>query len=97
MIGVVRIWEAAPERWWGGRLGTVPEHRRDGTIGPGLVGLAVRTACRRGCVQFSANVQMRNVELFERMNWSIMGTTEVCGVPHALMEADLAHYRAGFS
>jgi putative N-acetyltransferase (TIGR04045 family) len=93
VVGVVRIWEESPGEWWGGRLGTHPDHRRDGAIGPGLVRLAVTTACRRGCRRFSATVQTRNVALFERLCWHVVGTTEVCGLPHALMEADLAHYR----
>jgi putative N-acetyltransferase (TIGR04045 family) len=92
VIGVVRIWEETDAMWWGGRLGTHPEHRRNGTIGPGLVHLAVTTACRRGCVAFRATVQVRNVPLFERLHWAAIGDVEVCGQPHALMEADLRHY-----
>jgi putative N-acetyltransferase (TIGR04045 family) len=93
VVGVVRIWQEAPGRWWGGRLGTHPDHRRNGTIGPGLVQLAVSTACRRGCAVFRATVQRQNVRLFERLRWSVVGELEVCGQPHALMEADLRHYR----
>jgi putative N-acetyltransferase (TIGR04045 family) len=95
VVGVVRIWQESPGHWWGGRLGTHPEHRRNGTIGPGLVRLAVRTACRRGCSRFRATVQVPNVPLFERLHWRAVGDGLVCGVPHALMEADLVHYRAG--
>src|ERR1019366_479474 len=29
VVGVVRIWEASPGQWWGGRLGTHPSHRGD--------------------------------------------------------------------
>jgi len=93
VIGVVRIWEEEPGQWWGGRLGTHPDHRRNGTIGPGLVWLAVSTACRRGCDRFRATIQPRNVPLFQRLRWAVVGNAEVCGRPHALMEADLAHYR----
>jgi putative N-acetyltransferase (TIGR04045 family) len=109
VVGVVRIWQegatgeavtgpsirpnTCPDVWWGGRLGTHPDHRRNGTIGPGLVHLAVTTACRRGCVAFRATIQMRNVSLFERLKWTVVGDVEVCGQPHALMEADLDHYR----
>jgi putative N-acetyltransferase (TIGR04045 family) len=95
VVGVVRVWQEHPGQWWGGRLGTHPDHRRDGTIGPGLVRLAVRTACRRGCRRFRATVQVPNVALFERLHWGVVGETTVCGRPHALMEADLAHYGAG--
>ena len=33
VVGVVRIWETEPRQWWGGRLGTHPEHRGDRTRG----------------------------------------------------------------
>jgi putative N-acetyltransferase (TIGR04045 family) len=92
VVGVVRIWEEEPGQWCGGRLGTHPDHRRDGTIGPGLIRLAVRTACHRGCTRFRAAVQLRNVGLFERLNWCVVEIVQRCGLPHALMEADLAHY-----
>jgi putative N-acetyltransferase (TIGR04045 family) len=95
IVGVVRVWQEAPGHWWGGRLATHPDHRRNGTIGPGLVRLAVRTACRRGCTRFQATVQVPNVGLFERLHWRVTGEADVCGRPHALMEADLDHYREG--
>jgi putative N-acetyltransferase (TIGR04045 family) len=93
VVGVVRIWEETRGQWWGGRLGTERNHRRDGAIGSGLVRLAVTTACRRGCDRFRATVQLRNVVLFQRLHWTVMGEADVCGAPHALMEADLDHYR----
>jgi putative N-acetyltransferase (TIGR04045 family) len=95
VVGVVRVWEETPSVWWGGRLGTHSDHRRNGTIGPGLVRLAVRSACRRGCSVFRATVQRPNVPLFERLRWTVVGDATVCGLPHALMEADLDHYREG--
>jgi putative N-acetyltransferase (TIGR04045 family) len=95
VVGVVRIWEPEPRQWWGGRLGTHPDHRGDRTIAPGLVRLAVSTACRRGCSRFLATVQVRNVGLFERLHWRALGPVEVCGRPHALMEADLAQFGGG--
>jgi putative N-acetyltransferase (TIGR04045 family) len=97
VVGVVRIWESEPRQWWGGRLGTHPDHRGDRTIAPGLVRLAVGTACRRGCSRFLATVQLQNVRLFERLRWSVAGEAEVCGRPHALMEADLSHYGGGLA
>ena len=95
VVGVVRIWESEPGQWWGGRLGTHPEHRGDRTIAPGLVRLAVGTACRRGCRRFRATVQVQNVRLFERLHWTVTGEADVRGRPHALMEADLSHYGGG--
>jgi putative N-acetyltransferase (TIGR04045 family) len=95
VVGVVRIWERDPAHWWGGRLGTHPVHRGDRTIAPGLIRLAVGTACRRGARSFHATVQLQNVGLFERLHWRALSEVEVCGRPHALMEADLLHYGGG--
>jgi putative N-acetyltransferase (TIGR04045 family) len=95
VVGVVRIWETEPRQWWGGRLGTHPEHRGDRTIAPGLIRLAVGTACSRGCIRFRATVQLQNVQLFERLHWAVTGTMDVCDRPHALMDADLLHYGGG--
>jgi putative N-acetyltransferase (TIGR04045 family) len=95
VVGVVRIWQPEARLWWGGRLGTRPDHRGNRAIGPALIHLAVATACSRGCDRFLATVQVRNVKLFERLAWRVLGPAEACGVPHALMEADLAPYRAG--
>ncbi len=95
VVGVVRIWRRARGEWWGGRLGTHPDHRGDRAIAPGLVRLAVGTARRQGCSRFCATVQIRNIGLFERLKWRVVGDTQVCGRPHALMEANLAHYGGG--
>ena len=92
VVGVVRIWEDQHRQWWGGRLGTHPEHRKQGAIGKMLVRLAVRTACQRGCARFLANVQVQNVMLFERLQFRVIGRSDVFGIPHATMEADLTHY-----
>jgi putative N-acetyltransferase (TIGR04045 family) len=93
VVGVVRIWEEARGHFWGGRLGVHADFRRNGTIGSGLVRLAVRTACGRGCVRFLANVQVRNVKLFERLDFRVVGETEIRGAAHALMAADLDRHR----
>ena len=93
VVGVVRIWEEGASRWWGGRLGTRSDYRKSAAVGQRLVQTAVGIACRRGCVEFLATVQLPNVGFFERMHWTVIGDVAVCGVRHALMEADLAHYR----
>lgn len=92
VAGVVRIWEESPGEWFGGRLGTHPAHRQNGSIGPGLVRLAVRTACRRGCVRFRATVQARNVKLFERLGWAVVDRIVAFGIPHARMQAELSRF-----
>jgi putative N-acetyltransferase (TIGR04045 family) len=93
VIGVVRIWEEAPGDWWGGRLGTRIDYRRSVAVGERLVRLAVSTACGRGCRTFTATIQLPNVAFFERLHWSVIGEAVVCDAPHAVMLADLAHYR----
>jgi putative N-acetyltransferase (TIGR04045 family) len=92
VAGVVRIWEESPGEWFGGRLGTHAAHRKNGSIGPGLIRLAVGTACRRGCARFRATVQERNVKLFERLGWSVVDSVVAFGVPHARMQADLSRF-----
>ncbi|HEX4339198.1 MAG TPA: MSMEG_0567/Sll0786 family nitrogen starvation N-acetyltransferase [Polyangiaceae bacterium] len=97
VAGVVRIWEEEPGEWFGGRLGTDREHRKNGNIGPGLIRLAVRTACRRGCARFRATVQQRNVKLFERLGWSVTDEVVLFGIPHARMQAELSRFTGAAS
>jgi len=97
IAGVVRIWEEEPGEWFGGRLGTHPAHRNNGNIGPGLVRLAVTTACRRGCRLFRATVQDRNVRLFQRLGWTVEDRVVAFGLPHARMQADLSRFGGGAS
>jgi putative N-acetyltransferase (TIGR04045 family) len=92
IAGVVRIWQEEPGEWFGGRLGTELAHRRNGTIGTGLIELAVRTACRGGCSRFRATVQERNVKLFERLGWFVIERLDAFGLPHARMQADLSRF-----
>jgi len=92
VAGVVRIWEEEPGEWFGGRLGTDAAHRNNGTIGTGLIDLAVRTACRRGCSRFRATVQERNVKLFQRLGWVVTDRVQAFGRPHARMQADLSRF-----
>jgi putative N-acetyltransferase (TIGR04045 family) len=97
IAGAVRIWEEEPGEWFGGRLGTDRDHRKNGSIGPGLIKLAVRTACRRGCVRFRATVQERNVKLFQRLGWKVTDGTVIFGIPHARMQADLSRFTGAAS
>jgi putative N-acetyltransferase (TIGR04045 family) len=92
VAGVVRIWQEEPGEWFGGRLGTDRAYRKNGTVGTGLVDLAVRTACRRGCARFRATVQERNVRLFERLGWFVTARIVAFGLPHARMQADLSRF-----
>lgn len=92
VVGVVRIYEMEPGLWYGGRLGTHPDYRRGWQIGKGLIYKAVTTANLWGCQQFLATVQQQNVRFFQRLHWRSLEEITICGCPHHLMEADLAHY-----
>lgn len=92
VVGTVRIHQAEPGLWWGSRLAVAASHRRIGTLGPSLIKLAVSSAAARGCVCFHAEVQTQNELLFRRMHWRNLSQMELHGMPHLLMQADLAHY-----
>jgi putative N-acetyltransferase (TIGR04045 family) len=89
VVGVVRIYEASPGVWYGGRLGVCREYRRRGTVGAALIHTAVSTAHAWDCRRFFATVQAQNVRYFEHNHFCVLEAVEVCGRPHALMEADL--------
>nr|WP_087573560.1 MSMEG_0567/Sll0786 family nitrogen starvation N-acetyltransferase [Sphingomonas sp. CDS-1] len=92
VVGTVRIHEAEPAMWWGSRLAVAASHRRVGTLGPALIRLAVTSANAMGCVRFHAHVQSQNELLFRRLHWKRVDEIELHGLPHTLMQADLAHY-----
>jgi putative N-acetyltransferase (TIGR04045 family) len=92
VVGTVRIHESAPGVWFGSRLAVDAAWRGVPTLAAGLVRSAVTTAHTRGCHTFLATVQRQNVPLFRRLHWYALGDVTVCGRPHQLMRADLAHY-----
>ena len=92
IVGVVRIYEDQARHWYGGRLGVHQDYRRVGRIGKGLIHKAVTTANGWGCDQFLATVQLQNVRFFQRLHWQSLKEIHLCGLPHHLIEADLAHY-----
>jgi len=96
IVGVVRIYEAEPGLWYGGRLGTHPDYRRGWHIGKGLIVKAVTTAHGWGCQRFLATVQLQNVRFFQRLHWTSLEQITLCDRPHHLMAADLHHYPAGY-
>ncbi|GAB4369206.1 MAG: hypothetical protein Kow00121_08890 [Elainellaceae cyanobacterium] len=95
VVGVVRIYEAEPRLWYGGRLGVHPDYRRAGRIGKGLIYKAVTTANTWGCDRFLATVQLQNVRFFQRLHWHSLEELCLCDRPHHLMEADLNAYPPG--
>ena len=94
VLGVVRIYEAEPRLWYGGRLGTHPDYRRGWQIGKGLIHKAVTTANAWGCDRFLATVQIQNVRFFQRLHWDSLEEIEIRGIAHHLMQADLDYYPA---
>lgn len=92
IVGIVRIYEAEPRLWYGGRLGVHPDYRRVGQIGKGLIQKAVTTANGWGCDRFLATVQLQNVRFFKRLHWDSLEEMAICDRPHHLMEADLDFY-----
>ena len=94
VLGIVRIYEAEPRLWYGGRLGTHPDYRRGWHIGKGLIHKAVTTANAWGCDRFLATVQIQNVRFFQRLHWDSLEEIEIRGIAHHLMQADLDYYPA---
>jgi len=92
VVGVVRIYETTPNVWYGGRLGVCREYRRRGDVGAELIFTAVSTAHAWDCQRFFATVQPQNVRYFEHNHFRVLERIEVCGRPHALMEAELAAF-----
>ncbi|MBD8905962.1 MSMEG_0567/Sll0786 family nitrogen starvation N-acetyltransferase [Methylorubrum zatmanii] len=94
LVGTVRIHELAerPTEWWGSRLAVARPFRGTAALGAGLIQVAVSSAHARGCTRFLAHVQERNVPLFQALHWASLDTVELHGLPHHLMQADLAAY-----
>jgi putative N-acetyltransferase (TIGR04045 family) len=92
VVGTVRIHESAPGVWWGSRLAVAEPYRKVGALGGALIRLAVSSAHARGCRQFFAHVQSRNVPLFRRMHWQSLREIDLHSFTHHLMEADLTYY-----
>lgn len=96
VVGAVRIYESErePGTWWGGRLGVVPAYRSRRIVGTSLICAAVSTARAWGARRFLATIQIQNVRYFEQHHFATVEPVTVCGVPHHLMQADLAMYPA---
>ncbi|WP_211463966.1 MSMEG_0567/Sll0786 family nitrogen starvation N-acetyltransferase [Collimonas silvisoli] len=91
-VGTVRIHESEPGIWHGSRLAVAQHARRIGSVGSGLIKLAVSTAHAHGCHAFLAQVQSQNVPLFRRLHWHSLSELDIHGRPHHLMQADLDFY-----
>ena len=92
VVGTVRIHQAEPGIWYGSRLAVDPRYRRVGALGAALIRLAVSSANSLGCVRFYGNIQAQNELMFRRLAWTRVSEIDLHGVPHVLMQADLAAY-----
>ena len=92
VVGTVRIHPEGEGLWWGSRLAVAAAWRRHGQLGSGLIRLAVGSAHALGCTRFLAHVQPQNEALFRRLHWQTLDEVQIHGLPHRLMQADLAHY-----
>ena len=92
VVGTVRIHQAEPGVWHGSRLAVDRRYRRVGALGAELIRLAVSSAASLGCVRFLAHVQTQNELMFRRLAWHRVAEVELHGMPHVLMQADLAAY-----
>ena len=92
VVGTVRIHEVEPGTWYGSRLAVDVRYRRVGALGAALIRLAVSSANAIGCSRFYGNIQAQNELMFRRLSWTRVSEIELHGVPHVLMQADLAAY-----
>ena len=92
VVGTVRIHQGEPGTWTGSRLAVERRFRRVGALGAALIRLAVSSANARGCTRFTAAVQAQNEPMFRRLAWHRVAELDLHGLPHVLMEADLAAY-----
>jgi putative N-acetyltransferase (TIGR04045 family) len=94
VVGTVRIHQHRPGQWQGSRLAVDGHVRRLAALGTALIQLAVCSAHAQHARRFTAQVQLRNVTLFQRLHWQVLESVMVQGQPHALMQANLSHYPA---
>lgn len=92
VVGTVRIHQREPGIWYGSRLAVDRRYRRVGALGAALIRLAVSSANSLGCVRFYGNIQAQNELMFRRLAWNRVSEMDLHGVPHVLMQADLAAY-----
>ncbi|MDQ1609390.1 MAG: hypothetical protein QOE16_2122 [Microbacteriaceae bacterium] len=89
VLGGVRLSPATEDQdigWWtGSRLVVAKAARSKGHIGAALVRAACAHAEQSGVLRFDANVQLRNLPMFDRLGWSRVGTAIVAGVEHVQM------------
>ncbi len=92
VVGAVRIYSTEAGLWHGGRLAVDSSYRHHGIVGESLIRAAVCTAHHLGARRFLATIQPRVQRYFERHHFETIGETSLCGLSHALMQANLTKY-----
>jgi radical SAM protein (TIGR04043 family)/putative N-acetyltransferase (TIGR04045 family) len=90
VVGTVRFFPVNRNgHWIGGRLAVRKGFRNTGA-GELLVQEAMQCVKSRGCIKFTAHIQLENVPFFSRIGWkTIEPVKDYFGKPHQLMEANL--------
>ncbi|MCP4672562.1 MAG: GNAT family N-acetyltransferase, partial [Desulfobacula sp.] len=91
IIGTVRIYKEKEktDHWIGGRL-AIEKKFRNTNAGSGLVKEAMKRVKKRGCKNFTAHIQKKNIPFFLQLGWTPLGPVKThFGHPHQKMEADL--------
>ncbi|MEM6979024.1 MAG: MSMEG_0567/Sll0786 family nitrogen starvation N-acetyltransferase [Planctomycetota bacterium] len=94
VTGTVRIhFDAEFGCWFGSRLAVLADSRGSARTASSLIRKAVATACVIGCRDFRARIQPKNLRLFQRLGWHLLGAIEHVGQPHLLMQAELERFQ----
>ncbi|WP_022666202.1 MSMEG_0568 family radical SAM protein [Desulfospira joergensenii] len=92
IIGTVRIYrdpDKTPDKWIGGRL-AVEKNFRAGSAGSALVREAMKRVKKKGCREFLAHIQEKNIPFFLHLGWKPVEPVRLhFGRPHQKMQADL--------
>lgn len=92
-VGAVRLYPVDQSRqlWKGDRLAVLPAYRAHG-VGAPLVRFAVAYAGKHAGRRMIAQIQVANVQFFERLGWSACGGAEpYLGQTHQPMEISLTN------
>jgi putative N-acetyltransferase (TIGR04045 family) len=90
VVGTVRVFPTGENgSWVGGRLAVSKSHRVD-KVGATLVKEAMKRVKKKGCTDFTAHIQEKNIDFFKRLGWKPAGPMATYhDRPHQLMRADL--------
>lgn len=99
IVGTVRVYHdpySDNGNWIGGRLAVHPDHRTF-RVGELLVKEAMKRVKKKGCKEFTAHIQEKNVRFFQKLGWATIGAPETFhGRAHQQMQADLGRVTEDF-